>query len=80
MQARSVLRRLAYVAINPDRSLENTRFAETVAVNRGASVRVFETLEDARAWLQQTAERGAHGGRRPAAGGGVAHDSASAYD
>ncbi len=53
-QSRSILRRLAYVDTNPDRSLENMRFAETVAVNRGGSVRVFDTVGAARAWLQES--------------------------
>jgi hypothetical protein len=52
-QLRPILRRLAFVDVSADRSMENMRFAETVAVNRGATVRVFETVSEARAWLQE---------------------------
>lgn len=62
-QSRLILRRLAYVDVNPDRSMENTRFAETVAVNRGISMRVFETLDEARAWLTHSAGAGTSNGQ-----------------
>jgi hypothetical protein len=48
---RSTLRLIAFVDTNPDRSDLNLKFGETVAVNRGLSARVFETLEAAEAWL-----------------------------
>lgn len=67
-QSRSILRRLAYVDVNSQHSPENTRFAETVAVNRGANVRVFETVGAARARLQQSADATTHSARNPAIG------------
>ncbi len=43
--------RFAYVIHEPLR--DPARFAETVAVNRGAMLRVFETLQDATEWLNK---------------------------
>ena len=44
--------RFAYVLKEPLR--DPRRFAETVAVNRGMNVKVFETPEDAFQWLDLT--------------------------
>jgi len=41
---------IAYVDVNAV-NLSNMKFAENVAVNRGGSVQVFLTLEDAKRWL-----------------------------
>jgi hypothetical protein len=44
------LRRIAYIeAGDPDMA----RFAETVALNRGVNVRLFESVTDAEKWLSQ---------------------------
>ena len=44
-----VIPRFAYVIHEPVR--DRTRLGETVAVNRGMNVKVFETMEEARHWL-----------------------------
>jgi hypothetical protein len=44
------LRRIAYVDLSP-RDEERMRFAETVAVNRGANVRLFRDVESAKEWI-----------------------------
>ena len=49
----SILPRFAYVLHEPIR--DRTRLGETVAVNRGMSVKVFETLEEASLWLDHPA-------------------------
>jgi hypothetical protein len=46
--------RFAYVLSEP--VLDPRRFGETVAVNRGLSVKAFDTLEAARIWLGLTSE------------------------
>jgi hypothetical protein len=43
--------RIAFVDTNPEHAADRMQFAETVAVNRGIQVRVFERAEDAAAWL-----------------------------
>ena len=43
-------RRIAYVDTS-DRNPERMKFAENVAINRGANVRLFRDLEEARAWI-----------------------------
>lgn len=45
---------IAYVDTNPEHSPSNMQFAETIAVARGVNVRMFSSVADARAWLQQT--------------------------
>ena len=49
VKAYGIVPRFAYVAHAPVRDPE--RFGETVAVNRGMNVKVFETPEDAMEWL-----------------------------
>lgn len=44
------LRRIAYV--DAAREPEKAKFAETVARNRGVNVRLFESAEGARKWLE----------------------------
>ena len=44
-----IVPRFAYVIHEPLR--DPSKFGETVAVNRGMILKVFETLEDATAWL-----------------------------
>ena len=55
-RARSVIRRLAYVDVNPEHLGEKIRFAETVSVNRGANIRIFDTVSAADEWIRQTSE------------------------
>jgi chromosome condensin MukBEF MukE localization factor len=43
------LRRIAYVQATGDP--QKARFAETVAVNRGVNVRLFDNVADAEKWL-----------------------------
>jgi hypothetical protein len=45
----NIIPRFAYVIHEP--VLDRTRLGETVAVNRGMNVKVFETLEEATLWL-----------------------------
>lgn len=45
------LRRIAYVDLSP-RDEERMKFAENVAVNRGANVRLFRELASAKAWME----------------------------
>ena len=47
-----IVPRFAYVVDEPIR--DPRRFAETVAVNRGMKMKVFETSEDAFEWLELT--------------------------
>jgi hypothetical protein len=44
---------MAYVDINPEHDLGEMKFSENVAVNRGISVRVFATVQEAEAWLEK---------------------------
>jgi hypothetical protein len=50
-----LLRRVAYVDVNPASDMDSMRFAETVAVNRGVNLRVFATVPDAEKWLLEDA-------------------------
>jgi hypothetical protein len=45
------VRRVAYVDVNPEHSLPDMKFAETVAVNRGVNMHLFNNVTDAEAWL-----------------------------
>ena len=46
------LRKIAYVApVDPD--VSKSKFAETVAINRGVNVRLFTTVEAAKKWLEE---------------------------
>jgi hypothetical protein len=49
--AREEFRAIAYVDVNPAHDQDIMQFAETVAVNRGLRVRVFETVGAAERWL-----------------------------
>ncbi len=42
---------IAYVDRNPEHDVERLRFAETVAVNRGFMLRLFQTVREAELWL-----------------------------
>ena len=50
-ESESVALRIAFVDKNPAHAPDRMKFAETVAVNRGIQVRVFERVADAAAWL-----------------------------
>lgn len=49
---RPALRLVAYVDVNAT-SPAMMRFAETVAVNRGATISVFSTVADAETWIRR---------------------------
>jgi SpoIIAA-like len=49
--AREHFRAIAYVDVNPAHEHDMMKFAETVALNRGLQVRVFEDVDDAKRWL-----------------------------
>jgi len=48
----AMLKRIAYVDLNPDHLPEAPEFAELVALNRGVNVRLFRSLAEAERWLQ----------------------------
>ena len=52
-QAAHIVRRLAYVDINPEHSAKDMEFAEDVAVNRGISVKVCPTIHAAEEWIER---------------------------
>lgn len=65
------LLRIAFVDTNPEHQPAMLQFAENVAVNRGANLRVFPNVRKAQAWLvssQKTAGRKGRtaGKKRPA--------------
>ena len=45
------IRRIAYVDVNPEHASQDMKFAETVAVNRGVNIHVFNNVRDAEAWI-----------------------------
>jgi hypothetical protein len=49
----NIVKRFAYIDANHSHIKENMEFAETVAVNLGMNVRLFETVADAEAWLKK---------------------------
>jgi len=49
------LKRIAYVDGGSGHDPEQSRFAETVARNRGVNVRLFQALDDAEGWLRDSA-------------------------
>src|SRR5262245_33157151 len=49
------LKQIAYVDGGTGHDLENARFAETVARNRGVNVRLFGTVGEAAGWLREKA-------------------------
>ena len=52
-QALQALRKIAYVDVNPEHDLSRMKFAEDRAVNQGVNVRLFPTVDAARAWLEE---------------------------
>jgi hypothetical protein len=51
----STLKSVAYVDNNPAHAGEIAEFAETVAINRGVNVRLFESVAAAERWLHDQA-------------------------
>ncbi len=47
------IRSVAFVDTNPEHDFAPMKFAETVAVNRGVSVRVFRDVPAAREWIRR---------------------------
>jgi hypothetical protein len=45
------IHKMAYVDINPEHHLDDMKFAENVATNRGLFVRIFSTIQAAEQWL-----------------------------
>src|SRR5579872_6926712 len=54
-RARPLIRAMAYVDANPEHNRGDMQFAETVAVNRGLTVRVFPSVAEAEPWIRQQA-------------------------
>ena len=50
--AKHEVHRIAYVDVNPEHNLKSMKFAETVATNRGLTVSVFPSVEEAERWMQ----------------------------
>ena len=50
------IRRIAFVDANPEHSRPDMKFAETVAVNRGVNMHLFDNVGDAEAWLTGAGE------------------------
>lgn len=65
LEAASVIRHVAYVDINPEHKKEINKFAETMAVNRGMNIRLFETIREAENWLGKTISSSAKAGLIP---------------
>ena len=47
------IRSVAYVDTNPEHDVALMEFAETIAVNRGVSVKVFRDVPSAREWIRR---------------------------
>jgi hypothetical protein len=54
-QASKIVKKLAYVDINPEHNARNMEFAEDVAVNRGMSIKVCPTIHAAEEWMESNA-------------------------
>jgi hypothetical protein len=52
-QALQALKKIAYIDVNPEHDLTRMEFAEDRAVNMGVNMRLFATVDAARAWLEQ---------------------------
>lgn len=52
-----MVRRIAYIDVNPEHNMGSMRFAETVAVNRAVNVRLFSSVLDAQKWLEDLREK-----------------------
>jgi hypothetical protein len=51
-QALQAFKKIAYVDVNPEHDLTRMEFAEDRAINMGVNVRLFPTVDAARAWLE----------------------------
>lgn len=56
-EVRSAIRVMAFVDASPERLKSNVQFGETVSVNRGMTVKVFDTLKEAETWLRKKISR-----------------------
>jgi hypothetical protein len=54
-RARPLLQRIAFVDVHQRNREGNSRFAETVAVNRGLNMRTFASVSEAAKWLCEAA-------------------------
>ncbi|HXX84480.1 MAG TPA: hypothetical protein VEN29_10890 [Casimicrobiaceae bacterium] len=61
-QAIGVVNWIAYVDVNEEHDRSRMKFAEDLAVSRGANLRIFESVADAERWLR--AELAAAGSAR----------------
>ena len=52
-----VVRRIAYIDVNPEHNMRSMQFAETVAMNRAVNVRLFSSAVDAQKWLEDITGR-----------------------
>jgi len=52
------IRTVAYVNGNPNRSAQNSKFAETVASNRGLMLKIFTNIAEAESWLEEIIQTG----------------------
>ena len=73
LQTSPLIRKIAYVDINPDHNQEAMQFAENVAVNRGVSVQVFSTISAAEDWMSDQENSGSNSagevGKQPSVDG-----------
>ena len=53
----ATLGRIAYVNASPEHTPDVAEFAELAAQNRGVSVRLFRTVDEAKRWLEQENDR-----------------------
>jgi hypothetical protein len=47
------IQKIAYVDINTKHNKKSMHFAETVAVNRGVNIKLFDTTREALSWLSE---------------------------
>jgi hypothetical protein len=55
-QAMQLKQRIAFVDTNPEHDLSRMEFAEDAAVNRGANMRLFASVDAAERWLAAESE------------------------
>jgi hypothetical protein len=60
-QTTRLVRKIAYVDINPEHNADAMKFAENVAVNLGVFVRVFLTIPAAEQWMIKQENPGGNG-------------------
>ena len=50
----NVVLQIAYVDTNEEHNFESMKFAETVALNRGVFVRLFNQMDEAESWIKDS--------------------------